>query len=433
MRFFSNIFGSYGASSDRNPSDDFWYDSIGNQSNAGEQVTLESALRLPIVYNCLAILSETIGSLPFGLFERGEGVRRKRDNHPLMATFRRPNPRTTSVEFFSQLAFDLAAGGNAFIRVEPTDLGPIGELWRLDPAHVTVEKLTDGSRRYICDEPGRPREKLLEDTIWHLRDLPLRDNLVGTSRIDCGREAIGTALAAQRYAGDFFRNDQTPPFVIMMPSRFADAESRKNYMRAIREWWGGKNRHRPAVLEGAEKVQAVGQTNRDSQMVESRKDMAYDITRLWRIPPHKVGLLDKSSFNNIEHQSLEFVMDTLRPWLELIESSINHYLITRPDRFFFEFNVAGLLRGDIQKRYEAYAKGRQWGWLSVNEIRQLENMNPVDGGDTHLQPMNMEPAGQPTEAKVFGASGEVISLKKAGVWIRSAPSAGAIEAAKIAA
>lgn len=432
--FLSRLFASDGGgSSARDPSDDFWFTQVGNQTIAGEQVTLSRALGLPIVYDCLAVLSETIGTLPFAVFERRGDARAKSGNHPLMEVFRRPNQEMTTVEFITQMAFDLASSGNFFALVEPSEIGPIGMFWRLDPAHVMVERLTDGSRRYTYSEPGRQRKVYLEDRIWHIRDLPLRDNLVGSSRIECGREAIGAALAAQRYASDFFRNDQTPPFLIMMPSRFGDDESRKNYVRAIQVWWSGKNRHKPGVLDGAEKITTVGSTNRDSQMVESRREMAYEITRLWRIPPHKVGLMDRSTNNNIEHQALEFVIDTLRPWLELIESSVNHFLITSRSKYFFEFNVAGLLRGDLQTRYEAYAKARQWGWISVNEIRALENMNPIANGDVHLQPMNMEPAGQPAQASLFGPKGELVSLQKAGVWVRTPPSLDATAALKIAA
>lgn len=138
-------------------------------------------------------------------------------------------------------------------------------------------------------------------------------------------------------------------------------------------------------------------TPEQAQFIETRKELALEITRIWHIPPHKVGILDRATFSNIEQQSLEFVTDTLTPWLELIERSVQKYLMFVPDRFEFQFNVASLLRGDLKSRYEAYAQGRQWGWLSVNEVRRLEKMNGIGiTGDRYIEPLNMAPAGTAT-------------------------------------
>lgn len=385
-------------------------------SIAGERVTLERALSVPVVYNCLTAISESAGGLPFGIFRVGENERKPMDRHPLMEVFRAPNDEMTSFELFTQLFWDLAGSGNSFWRVFAGRLGPVSRLERLDPAYMTVERLPDGGRRYRYQEPGKPVIVLLEDEVWHIRDMPLVDGLVGMSRIDVGREAIGAAIGAQRYSAQFFRNDATPPFAIMMKEPFADASSRRNFLNAISTWWGGSNRHKPGVLENAENIVKMGHTNEESQLLETRKEQAYDIARIWRMPPHKVGLMDKATFSNIEQQSLEFVIDTLRPWLELVERSVQRFLITNPDRFAFEFNVSGLLRGDIKARYEAYAVGRNWGWLSVNEIRKLENMNPIAEGNVHLQPLNMQPAGEP----------------QAGVWRDAPPVEGAVAAKALA-
>ena len=144
-------------------------------------------------------------------------------------------------------------------------------------------------------------------------------------------------------------------------------------------------------------AQQMSVTPEQAQFIETRKELALEVTRIWHIPPHKVGILDRATFSNIEQQSLEFVVDTLTPWLELIERSVQKYLMIVPDRFEFQFNVASLLRGDLKSRYEAYAIGRQWGFISVNEIRRFEKINGIGiTGDRYIEPLNMAPAGTAT-------------------------------------
>jgi HK97 family phage portal protein len=418
MRVIDRLFGRPSAMEDlknRDPSEDYWYRPLSRPVAAGVTVTAQKALTLPVVYDCCQVLSQTVGALPWGMFERRpDGSKARRDEHPLATVFADPNPETTTGELFGQIVFDLATEGDAFLDIEAGELGPITRLWRLDPCRMVVERLTDGSRRYTYSEDNGRSRALFDDDVWHLRALPLRDGLRGMSRIWTGRESIGTALALRDYAARFFANDATPPFVIEHPSHFKDTESRKNYLAAIKRWWGGERRHSPGVLEHGMKLNRVGVNNEEAQFLETRKELNYEIAQLWRMPPHKVGLLERATNNNIEHQSLEFVMDTLLPWLELIEQSVRKYLIIGRERLFFEFNVSGLLRGDLKARYEAYAQGRQWGWLSVNDIRKLENMNPIPGGDIYMQPMNMVPAGTPPrqkpDASILGPNGQPVSL-----------------------
>ncbi len=416
MGLFDRLLPRRASAAERNPADDFWFRPLSRPVAAGVSVTVEKALTLPVVYDCCQVLSQTIGTLPWGIFERGpDGSKLRRDQHPLTDVFSDPNPEMTGQELFGQATFDLAAWGDAFLEVRSGDRGPVSELWRLDPARMMqVERLSDRSRRYrYLDDDGRERV-LIDGEVWHIRSLPLRDGLRGTSRISVGREEIGAALALRDYANRFFANDATPPFVLHHPSNFKDDTSRQNYMKAIKRWWSRERQHSPGVLEYGIKIEKVGVNNEQAQFLETRKALDYSVAQLWRMPPHKVGLLEKATFSNIEQQALEFVTDTLLPWLEVIEQSIAKFLILNSRRFFFEFNVAGLLRGDLKSRYEAYAQGRQWGWLSVNEIRKLENMNPVAGGDAYLQPLNMVPAGTPpgeeeADAQILGPDGRPVS------------------------
>lgn len=422
MSWLGRLFGGPADPLPRDPSADHWWEPVGTGSIAGERVTLEKALQLPVVFACLKVISDTIGSLPHGVFERRGDERSPVPNHPLADVFAAPNEEMTGFEFFALTAFDLASAGNAFWEVVPGPRGPVDRLERMAPEDVTVERLPSGARRYRHRAEGRPERILLEDRVWHVRDMPLVRGLVGMSRIDAGREAIGAAMGAQRYSAQFWRNDATPPVAIMMAAPFKDAESRKNYMAAIRAWWGGNNRHSPAVFDHAEDVKTLGTAPEQAQFIETRKEHDYALARLWRMPPHKIGMLERATNNNIEHQSLEFVMDTLRPWLELIEAAVDRWLIVNSRRFYFEFNVLGLLRGDAKTRFDAYAQARQWGWLSINEIRRLENMNPIANGDQHLQPMNMQPAGTAPAAPsaLLGPGGKPLALAGGGIWKEAA-------------
>ena len=382
---------------ERDPSNDFWYGPVSAPVAAGVRVDTATAITNPVVFACLKVLKESIGTLPWAFFERtGERDKRRFDQHPLARVFSDPGDNRTPVEFVEQMIWDLGSEGNAYYEIADGPRGAIDRLYRMDPQMVTAERLSDRSKRYRYREKGLPERILTEDQVWHIAVPPLIDNLVGLSPIHAGREAIGAALAQADYSARFFRNDATPPFVLKHPGHFKDAEDKRNYLNAFKRWAGGKNRHNPAVLEYGIDVEKLGATNEQSQFLETRKEQALDIARIWRMPPHKVGILDKATFSNIEQQSLEFVIDTLLPWIRLVEKSVTHHLILAPDRFFFEFNVAGLLRGDIKARYEAYAVGRNWGWLSVNEIRALENQNGIGPeGDVYLQPLNMQQAGTP--------------------------------------
>lgn len=231
--------------------------------------------------------------------------------------------------------------------------------------------------------------------MWHIKAFPhVDDGLRGLSPIQAGRETIAAAIALQDFAARFFNNDCTPPFVLEHPTHFGDQPSRETFLQAIKRWWGGARRHSPGLLEYGIKLNRVGVNNEEAQFLETRNALDHALARFWRMPPHKVGLLDRATNNNIEQQALEFVTDAVLPWLRLIEKSIMRHLLVGRDRgrFIFEFNVAGLLRGDLKTRYDAFARGRQWGWLSVNEIRKLENLNPVAGGDAYLTPLNMIPS-----------------------------------------
>jgi HK97 family phage portal protein len=399
-RIFGNEVSDLPASWKRDPLDDFWYsgDARRGMNAAQVRVTIEKARKVPVVRDCLAVLSQTIAGLSFGAFRyMDQNDRRRIDDHPVMRLFMNPNDRDTTYDFLVHLVDDLASWGFFLGEViERDQRGTPIKIRRHDPKYVQVEELRDLSLRFSINKPRQAQRVLLEDEVWYLPTPPEIDGFMGRSAIlDDGMEAIAAMIGMQDFANSFWANDATPPFVFKYGKSFADKESKDNFLRAWINRVGGRNRGRPGVLEHGIEIEQLGQSNEDSQFLETRKELALDIARLWRMPPHKIGILDRATYSNIEQQSLEFVVDTLVPWLRLIERSVAKFLIPEGDDAYFQFNVSSLLRGDTQQRFAAYAQARQWGWISVNEIRAMENMNSIGpAGDRYIEPLNMIEAGQ---------------------------------------
>ena len=380
---------------DRDPTDDSWFGAGGAMSEIGVTVTIERARKVPVVRDCLQILSDSVAGLQSGVTRQiAAGHNERVDEHPIAKLLANPNRRNTGFEFVKTLVDDLCSHGDFFAEKKYSGSGEVEELWRLEPDKVTIEETREREKRFRYTDRWGVETVFVEEEIWHIPLPPLIENLCGTSPIlKDGREAIAVAIALQKYSNILFTNDATPPYALSMETAFKSSDDKKNFLAAFRRWATGKNRHTPAVLEHGIKPHRMGLTAEEAQFLETRKELWLDLTRLWRVPPHKVGILDKATFSNIEHQSLEFVMDTLRPILELIEASINKFLIG-DDEYRFEFNVSSLLRGDIKARYEAYAMGRQWGWLSVNDILRKEHENGIGpAGDRYIEPLNMVPVG----------------------------------------
>jgi HK97 family phage portal protein len=381
----------------RDGTDDRYFGGRGARSEIGVTVTIDRARQVPVVRDCLKILSSSVAGLQFGVFKKVDQNKTERaDDHPIVKLLQNPNRRQTSFDFIDMIVDDLCTAGDFHAEKIYDDAGNIVELRRMEPEKTLIEEAIDWSKRFqYTDRKGETRV-LLEEEVWHIPLPPLVDNMVGTSPIlKDGREAIAVAIALQQYSNILFTNDATPPYVWSMPvgQSFKSSDDKKNFLKAIQKWMSGGNRHRPAVTEYGIEPKRMGLTAEEAQFLDTRKELWLDLTRLWRVPPHKVGILDRATFSNIESQSLEFVTDTLRPILEMIERSVNKFLID-DQNYYFEFNVESLLRGDLKARYEAYAEGRQWGWLSVNDILLMENKNGIGpAGDRYIEPLNMVPVG----------------------------------------
>lgn len=388
------------APSNRNPSDDFWYDD--SPARAGAiRVAGDTVVQIPEVYDCLQVISQAVAQLPLPIYRRTpDGGKKRAPEHPLYDLLHhRPNELQTAYEFRAQMTWDLCLHRNAFAEIKEGRRGPIDSLTRLDPERVVVKTQvrTDGGVDHVYEhmlDDGRWR-RLLPEQVFHLRAPPLiSSNLLGRSLIVDGKRTFARALAIQEFVTNFFENDATPSSIITTQKPFVNQDEANNFRKKwLRMFRMSRKNGAPAVLDGATSFQVVHADNAKAQVMEAYAIVALQCIRFWRMPPHKIGILDKATFSNIEQQALEFVVDTLMPWLVAWEQGIRRDLIMRRDDFFAEHNVGGLLRGDLKARYDAYAQARNWGWLSVNDIRSLENLNPIPEGDVYLQPLNMVPAG----------------------------------------
>lgn len=394
MNPIKRLFGASEPDVARDVNDDRWFG--GAVAPDGQIiVNARTVQQIPEVYDCLQVLSQSIAALPLITYRRNtKGGKDRFDAHPVADILHhRPNDLQTAYEFRAQMTWDLALNRNAFAEIKEGRRGPVDQLIRLDPETVWIVKRGKEFVYEVREEDGT-RRRLDREQVFHLRAPPVtRDNILGRSLIEDGAKTFARALALQDYATRFFENDATPGGVIEVPGKFGNVEQAQEFKKKWQGQFTGRNRHKVGVLDSGSKFTKIDVQNDKAQFIETYREVALQILRFWRMPPHKVGILDKATFSNIEQQALEFVTDTLLPWIVAWEQAIRRDLIVRDDVFFAEHNVSGLLRGDIKSRYEAYRVGREWGWLSADEVRSMENMNPIQGGDVYLQPLNMGPAG----------------------------------------
>ena len=382
------------------PLDDYWYTGLTQRSITGYAVNPETAMRVAAVFACVRVVSETIAALPLFIYQKtGPDTRSKALNHPLYELLHdQPNPWQTSFEFREMLQSHLELRGNAYAEIIPGPRGAVDQLIPLHPDHVTP-RWSNGKilYRHMNFQTGVTRE-LTAAEVFHLRGLS-SDGLHGTSPISAQVETVGLSLAAQDYGARFFANDATPSGVLEHPASLT-----KPAQERIRDSWqkrfSREGQHTTAVLEEGMKYHELGLSNRDSQLLESRKFQAEEIARIFRVQPHKIGILDRATFSNIEHQSIEFVTDTMLPRCRRWEQAIRRDLILAKRYYFAEFNLDGLLRGDFASRMAGYAVGRNWGWWSRNDIRRMENQDPIEGGDDYLTPVNMQDLRNPAQKVV---------------------------------
>lgn len=394
-----------GSSSSRDARDDFWFMPAGQGSAAGVRVSADTAMAISAFYAGVKLIAETAAQLPLKTYQRQpNGDKREAAQHPLYDLLHdQPNDEHTAVEFREMLTAWAVMRGTGMAEILPGRRGAVDQLIPLHPDHLRPVKVEDASGRTRWQvevrEPGAPVRRLLRDDLFILRAMATNPNcpLLGLDPITAQKNTLGAAQAANDYASRFLANDARPSGIVRHPSFFKTDEDRNRWKAAWQRAFGGASRFKTAILEWGMEYQTVSVTPEQAQFLETRKLQAEEVARMLRVQPHKIGIMDNATFSNIEHQALEFVQDTMMPWLVRWEQAIKRDLITVPS-YFAEHNVAGLLRGDSKSMAEGFAIARNWGWLNVNEIRRFLNMNGIgEEGDVYLQPLNMTEAGQPGE------------------------------------
>ena len=362
---------------------------------SGKHVNETTAMQTSAVYACVRILAEAIAGLPLHVYERTpEGGKKLLVNHPLYQLLHdEPNPEMTSFIFRETLMAHILLWGNAYAQIVRDGRGHPVALYPLLPNRTTVERTPRGDLVYTYQgEEGAPI-KLPREQVLHIPGLGF-DGLIGYSPIAMAKNAIGMALATEEYGARFFGNGANPGGTLEHPGTIKDIDRlRASWNEKFR---GVDNAHSVAILEEGMKFNPISIPPEQAQFLQTCKYQIGEIARIFRVPPHMVGDLEKSSFSNIEQQSLEFVMFTLNPWVRRLEDSLTQSLLLPSEngQLLVRFNVDGLLRGDYASRMRGYAIGRQNGWLSANDIRSLEKLNLIpaqDGGDLYLVNGNMQP------------------------------------------
>lgn len=378
-------------------------DQLGNGPNfifgrttAGKPVNERTAMQTTAVYACVRILAEAIASLPLHIYKYDEkGGKVMAIDHPLYTLLHdEPNPEMTSFVFRETMMSHLLIWGNAYAQIIRDGAGRVISLYPLLPNQMEVDRDDKGNifYTYTRQNDDNPNFKdngdivLKKEDVLHICGLGF-NGLKGFSPLAMAKNAVGMTIACEEYGASFFANGANPGGVLEHPGILKDPSK-------VRESWnevyrGSNNAHKVAVLEEGMTYKTIGIPPEEAQFLETRKFQLDEIARLYRIPPHMVGNLDRSTFNNIEQQSLEFVKYTLDPWVIRWEQSLQKALLLPGEKgkYFVKLNVDGLLRGDYKSRMEGYSIGLQNGFMSPNDVRALEDLNPIpdeEGGNTYL-------------------------------------------------
>ncbi len=361
----------------------------GHDTYTGRPVTSQRAMQVSTVFGCVRVLAESVGMLPCKLFEQKEGLRKTAIDHRLNSLLTTaPNDYMTAQEFWELLIACLCLRGN-FYAYKVVTLGNVTELLPIDPFAVKA-KLVDHKAVYEVTWADGSKEDLSQDLIWHVRTLTL-DGLNGLNPIAYAREAISLSLATEEHGATLFKNGAVTSGVLSTAEKLSDEAFNRLKQQFTNNHEGLTNAHKPMILEMGLEWKPISLNQEDSQFLETRKFQRDEICAIFRVPPHLVANLEKATFSNIEEMGLGFVNYALVPYLTRIESRINIGLVRENERgrFYAKFNTGALLRGDLKSRYTSYGMAINWGILSPNDCRELEDLNPRLGGDVYLTPLNM--------------------------------------------
>ena len=361
----------------------------GPSSITGQSVSVDTAIQLSAVFACVRVKSEDIASLPLILYRRLERGKERATDHPLYAILHdQANPHMTALQFRETMACHVELRGNAFANIERNPDGSVRWLWPLNPTRMDKPMLAaDGRLLYRYWLPNGQPAMLTQDEVFHLRGMS-HDGIWGMSPIEVQRETFGNALAALEYGSRFFGNNANPSGVLQAKNRLSPEAAKRLSTSWNDAHQGLTNAHRVAVLEEGIEWKQISISPEDAQYLETKKYSRSEIAGVYRVPPHKIGDLERSTFSNIEEQDIDYAKSTIRPMAKRWEAQVYMSLLLPSERprYLAEHLMDDLLRGKTLERFEAYQKA--W-WMTGNEIRERENLNPIDGLDEPLLPVNM--------------------------------------------
>ena len=371
-----------------------WLSSQGG-TESGVPVTEHSAINLPTVYACVRVLAESMACMPLMVYIRDENGKTVATTHPLYHVLHdEPNREMTSFIYRETMMEHLLLWGNSYSEIQFNYAGLPCALWPLRPDWMTVQRdFATGSLVYTFSSPYTGVRHLDPTQVLHIPGLSF-DGLIGHSPIAIQRESLGLSQAAQDYAARFFGNDSTPGGYLQSAAPMTDEKKKIDFAKAWVGAHSGHNQHKIAILDGGLEYKSIALNAEDAQLLATREYERSEIAGWFRVPAHKINDLTHATFSNVEHLGMEFVTDALMPWAVRLEQGFNRMLFPTY-KYFAEFKMDGFMRGDMASRYAAYAVARNWGWMSADDIRSLENMNPLpdDKGKVYLQPLNMVEAG----------------------------------------
>lgn len=355
-------------------------DLVARNTWSGTVVTEDTAMRLGTLYAAVRMLTDTVSTLPVDTFQRIDGERVPFRPKPKWVDS--PDLGVTRQDHLMQVMISLLLDGSSFTRVYRNSAGEVVNLVVLAPRDVTVERLSNGEKRYVWQN----NTYLRDDEVLQISELLPPGQLRGISRVDMCKEVIGHAIALDEFSARFFGQGSTTSGIIETPSQL-NREQAQDLKQGFESGHKGlRKSHLVGVLSGGAKFTKTGVDPEQAQMLQSREFAVEEIARIFRIPPTMLGVTKPgaSSYASVEQQGIQFAQYTLRPYLEKIEVAYSTLL---PGQAFLKFNLDGIMRGDLASRFQAYSVASQAGFYSINDIHRLEDMAPVDGGDTYRVPL----------------------------------------------
>ena len=380
--------------------------------NGTMPINTETAMKYTAVFACVRVLSETLAAMPIMVYrKKNKDEREPVTDVPLYDILHNVfNPEMSAFNGKETCMIALNTGGNAVCERLVNSRGELIGLYPYPWYMVRIERDKDTRQLVYKIGSGADEKTLSRSQVFHLPGLSF-DGVVGLSPIEYSASAIRLGLSYEQFGVNFYRNGMNPSIALEYPTELSDAAYQRLKDDLNKNYAGIANTGKPFLAEGGAKVKELTIKPADAQLIENKRFQIEDVARIYRVPMHLIQELTRSTNNNIEHQSLEFVMYTMLPWFKRWEENISMQLLTRPERqagYYAEFKIDALLRGDAKSRAEAYAAGRQWGWLSVNDIRRMENLPPIENGDIYLQPLNMGEAGKVKQEDQQKAMAEAI-------------------------